>query len=155
MALKFIADSTASVEPTTLMMAGMMLYSKGYKDSSIYWTYLGDIRLAFLASLYKDPSARALYPSMHSIALQITKDYAKDSMQTLYKKIDQALNYDSLNPLKAAEFLENPTDTLKYIPTEKWHQQYNNIRQAYRHFEEDILQKGNSIFEDGEESKKK
>ena len=133
----------------------MMLYSKGSKDSAIYWMYLGDIRLAFLLSLIKDPSERALYPSMHSMVLQMTKDYAKNNRQPLYKKVDQALYYDSLNPLKPTEFLENPGDTSEYISKEKWQQQYDDIRQAYRRFEQAILQKGGAIFEDAEEGKKK
>src|SRR5689334_8173197 len=105
MALKYIADSTSTIEPHTLMMAGMALYAKGYKDSSMYWLYLGDIRARFLSSLFKQRSDAALYSSFHAIAIQITQDYAKNNIQMLYKKINQALEFDSLNPLQALQFL--------------------------------------------------
>src|SRR5580704_4758544 len=51
LALKYIADNTSSTEPHTLMIASMLLSKKGYKDSSIYWLYLGEIRARFLVSL--------------------------------------------------------------------------------------------------------
>ena len=148
MALKYIADSTSSIEPHILMMAGMILYAKGYKDSSMYWIYLGDIRARYLASLYTERSDAALYSSFHAIAIQLTQDYAKNNVQTLYTKINQALDYDSLNPLRPLEFLERSTDTSKYIPMEEWKQHYTNVRQAYYHLEQEILQNGNAIFED-------
>jgi hypothetical protein len=152
MALKYIAGSTSSIEPHTLMMAGTTLYAKGYKDSSMYWLYLGDIRARFLSSLYKQRSDAALYSSFHAIAIQITQDYAKNNVQTLYKKINQALEFDSLNPLKPLEF-ENPNEKSQYIPIEEWQQHYDIVRQAYHHLEQEILQNGNSIFD--EDTKKK
>jgi hypothetical protein len=153
MALKYIADNTSTIEPHTLMMAGMTLYAKGYKDSSMYWIYLGDIRARFLSSLYQQRSDAALYSSFHSLAIQLTQQYAKNNIQTLYKKINQALQFDSLNPLKPLELLETPNDTTQYIPIQEWKQHYNIVRQTYHHFEQEILQNGNSIFE--EDIKKK
>ncbi len=154
MALKYISDSPSSIEPHTLMMAGMILYAKGYKDSSMYWIYLGDIRARFLSSLYTERSMAALYTSFHAIAVEITRDYAKNNVQTLCKKLNQALNYDSLNPLNPLEFLDAPTDTSQYIPIEEWKQHYDIVRQTYHHLEEEILQNGNSIFEDKKKNQK-
>lgn len=153
MALKYIADSTSTIGPHTLMMAGMLLYTKGDKDSSMYWIYLGDIRARFLSSLYQQLSDAALYSSFHSLAIQLTQEFAKNNIQTLYKKINQALQFDSLNPLKPLEFLETPNDTTQYIPAEEWKQHYDIVRQTYHHLEQEILQNGNSIFE--EDTKKK
>ena len=147
-ALKYIADSTSAVDPYTLILAGMTLYTKGYKDSSMYWLYLGDIRARFLASLYKQLSDAALYSSLHLMIIETTKEYAKNNVQTLYKKINQALEFDSLNPLNPLEFLETPTDTSQYIPIEEWKQHYENVRQGYHHLEQEVLLNGNSIFED-------
>jgi hypothetical protein len=155
MAFKYIADSTFSIEPHTLMMAGMMLYKTSYKDSSMYWTYLGDIRARYLSSLYTERSDAALYSSFHVIAIQLTQDYAKNNVQTLYKKIKQALDYDSLHPLKPLEFLERPADTSKYIPKEEWKKHYDNVRREYYHVEQKILKSGNDIFEDKKEKKNK
>ncbi len=153
-AFKYIADSTSCIEPHTLMMAGMMLYKTVYKDSSMYWIYLGDIRARYLSSLYTERSDAALYSSFHAIAIQLTQDYAKNNVQTLYKKINQALDYDSLNPLKPLDFLERPTDASKYIPKEEWKQHYDRVRQAYYQLGQEILQNGNAIFEDKKEKQK-
>ena len=154
MAFKYIADSTSSIEPHTLMMAGMMLYKTDYKDSSMYWIYLGDIRARYLSSLYRQRSDAALYSSFQAIAIQLTQDYAKNNVQTLYKKINQALDYDSLNPLEPLDFLERSSDTLKYIPKEEWKQHYDKVRQAYYKLGQEILQNGNAIFEDKKEKQK-
>ncbi len=154
MAFKYIADSISCIEPHTLMMAGMMLYQTSYKDSSMYWIYLGDIRARYLSSLYTERSDAALYSSFHSIAIQLTQVYAKKNVQTLYKKINQALDYDSLNPLKPLDFLERPTDTSKYIPKKEWKQHYDRVRQAYYQLGQEILQSGNTIFEDKKKKKK-
>lgn len=154
-AFKYIADSTSRIEPHTLMMAGMMLYKTGYKDSSMFWTYLGDIRAKYLSSLYTERSDAALYSSFHSIAIQLTQDYAKNNVQTLYKKINQALDSDSLNPLNPLDFLERPNDASKYIPKGEWKQHYDKVRQAYFQLEQEILQNGNAIFEDKEKRKNK
>ncbi len=153
MALKYVADSTCSIEPHTLMMAGMILYTKGYKDSSMYWMYLGDIRAKFLSSLFKQRSEAALYASLHGIVIQLTQDYAKNNITTLYRKINQAIDYDSLNPLKPLAFLENPNDSTKYIPVEQWKQHYDIVRQAYHHLEQEILQNGNLLFEEKKKDK--
>ncbi len=83
MALKYIADSTSAIEPHLLMMAGMTLNAKGYKDSSMYWLYLGDIRVRFLSSLYKLRSDAALYSSFHALAIQLTQVYARNNIQML------------------------------------------------------------------------
>ncbi len=155
LALKYIADSTSSIEPHTLMMAGMILNAKGYKDSSMYWIYLGDIRARFLSSLYTEYSDAALYSSFHAIAIQITQDYAKNNVQTLYKKINQALEYDNLHPLKPLDFLETPNDISKYISIEEWKQHYDIVRQTYHNLEQEILQNGNAIFEDDTRKKSK
>jgi hypothetical protein len=136
------------------MMAGMMLYKTVYKDSSMYWTYLGDIRAKYLSSLYTERSDAALYSSFHAIAIQLTQDYAKNNVQTLYKKINQALEYDRLNPLNPLDFLERSTDTSKYIPKEEWKQHYDKVRQAYYQLGQEIIKNGNAIFEDKNEKKK-
>ena len=148
MALKYIADSTSAIDPYSLILAGMTLYGKGYKDSSMYWLYLGDIRARFLASLYTQLSDAALYSSLHPIIIGVTKDYAKNNVQTLYKKINQALDFDSLNPLNPLEFLDAPNDTSQFIPVDEWKQHYDIVRRAYHHLEQEILLNGNSIFEE-------
>jgi len=155
MAYKYIADSIFTIEPDILMMAGMMLYSKGYKDSSMYWLFLGEIRARFLASLYNENSNTALYSSFHAIAMGIVKEYAKNNVQVIYIKLNQALENDSLNPLNPLEFLDSLSDTSQYIPRQEWKQHYYNVRQTYYHLEQEILQNGNSIFEDDNKKKTK
>ena len=147
-ALNYISDSTSSIDPYSLILAGARLYKKGYKDSSIYWLYLGDIRARFLASLYTQRSDAALYSSLHQIISEVTRIYAKNNVQTLYKKINQALDFDSLNPLNPVQFLDTPNDTSQFIPGDEWKQHYNMVRQAYHYLEKEILEKGNSIFEE-------
>ena len=71
MALKYVADSTSTIEPYTLMIAGIALYAKGYKDSSMYWLYLGDIRARFLSSLYKQRPALALVFKIIAMSYQV------------------------------------------------------------------------------------
>ncbi len=119
----------------------MTLYAKGYKDSSMYWIYLGDIRARYLASLYKQRSDAALYSSFHAIAIQLTQDYAKNNVQTLYKKINQALQFDSLNPLEPLQFLETLTGTIQYIPVEEWKQHYDIVKQTIKNFNQKFYKK--------------
>jgi len=44
---------------------------------------------------------------------------AKENIKTLYNKINQALEYDKVNPLNPSEFMENASDTTNYIPREQ------------------------------------
>jgi hypothetical protein len=154
-ALKYIADSTSAIEPHTLMMAGLTLYAKGYKDSSMYWIYLGDIRARYLSSLFKQRSDAALYSSFHALAMEITRNYAKANVQTLYKKINQALVYDSLNPLNPLQFSGYLADTLPFIPVDEWKHHYEIVRLTYYHLLQEILKNGDSIFEEDKRKKTK
>ena len=147
-ALKCISDSTSAIDPYSLIVAAARLYRKGYKDSAMYWLWLGDIRARFLASLYKESSDAALYLSLHPMIVSLTKEYAKTDIKTLYKKINQALDLDSLNPLNPVRFLDNPNDTSQFIPVDEWQHHYDLVRQAYRNLENEILLNGNSIFEE-------
>lgn len=147
-ALKYIADNTAAIEPLILIMGGIDLYSKGYNDSSMYWLFLGDVRSLYVSSLYKELSMTALSSSFHKMVMELTEGFTLNNSETGYKKINQALAYDLLNPYNLLNSLENMIDTSKFIPREKWKQNYDNIRKNFYRFADEILQNGNKIFND-------
>lgn len=147
-ALAFIADNTLAIEPTTLMIAGMMLYQKGFQDSAMYWVYLGDMRSRYLASLFLQSSDAALYSSMHQIVIEMTEKYIVDNGKKFPGILSQVLKADSLNPFDPVTEFESLKDSSRYIPRGEWQSNYDLIRQQYRRLEQEALKKEGTLFED-------
>jgi hypothetical protein len=130
-ALSYVMGHKGEVDPHTLLMSAILLFHKGFTDSSHFVFWLADVRTRYLVSLYKQVSQTALYSSLRSLYLENAFPDDEHKGKADYSRLGDAMSWDESNPLDASQFLQRPSDTTVYKPKAEWPEIYQKVRQAY------------------------